>query len=170
MSKESLIRQSKIYGILKKIFRTAFQIFYDDIAIEGKENVPKEGPVIFAPNHQNALMDALAVILFTNRQPVFMAKADIFENKIVKKILIFFRIIPVYRLRDGKENLINNDESFNIALQCLINNNSIGIMPEGTDIDKNRLRPLKKGIARIALQAQEQIGSNKGIKIIPVGS
>jgi 1-acyl-sn-glycerol-3-phosphate acyltransferase len=169
MLKEKLIEHSKVYEILKKICRFAFQVFYNDISVEGKENIPTTGPLIFAPNHQNALMDALAIILYTKRQPVFMAKADIFSNSLTRKILYFLKIIPVYRLRDGKENLNYNDESFDIALRCLMNNNAVGIMPEGTDIDRNQLRPLKKGIARIALQAQEQLGTKAGVKIIPVG-
>jgi 1-acyl-sn-glycerol-3-phosphate acyltransferase len=132
-------------------------------------NIPEEGPVIFTPNHQNALMDALAIIYSTCRQPVFMARADIFKKDKVKKILTFLKIIPVYRIRDGIESLSNNDESFELAFRVLKNNGSVGIMPEGNHGEQRRLRPLKKGVARLAIQAQELLGKEASIKIVPVG-
>ena len=40
-------------------------VFYRKVIILGRENINPDHHLIFAPNHQNALMDALAV-LFTN--------------------------------------------------------------------------------------------------------
>ena len=85
-------------------------VFYSEICIINPENVPAKGPVIFAPNHQNALMDALAILLLVDKQPVFMARADIFKKKTVGKILNFLKIIPVFRIRDGVSNLSNNNQ------------------------------------------------------------
>jgi 1-acyl-sn-glycerol-3-phosphate acyltransferase len=164
-----LLKHSFAYTLLKKYTRFAFNIFYSDIQVKGIENIPGESPVIFAPNHQNALMDALAIIVHIKKQPVFMARADIFSGNITKKLLHLFKIIPVFRIRDGVENLTNNDASFGIAVQCLTSGNCIGIMPEGTDGDKHRLRPLKKGLSRVAFQAQTKLTTNNSVKIVPVG-
>ena len=57
---------SKIYELplsfrlVKKYIRFTFKRFYSEFIVLGKENIPSEGQVIFAPNHLNALMDALA--------------------------------------------------------------------------------------------------------------
>ncbi len=164
-----LIKYSKSYELLRRYTTFWHSLFYVEICVINKENVPDNGPVIFAPNHQNALMDALAIICTLKKQPVFMARADIFKKKAIGNLLYFFKIIPVYRIRDGIDQLQNNDDSFNIALQVLKNNNCVGIMPEGNHGDQRRLRPLKKGLSRFALQVQEKFGKSNSLKIIPVG-
>ncbi|HOK37337.1 MAG: 1-acyl-sn-glycerol-3-phosphate acyltransferase [Bacteroidales bacterium] len=145
------------------------KLFYKNIIVEGLENIPKDGPLIFAPNHQNALMDPLAVLFTCNRQIVFMARADVFKNKFIASILHFLKIIPVFRIRDGKENLANNDITFNIAVKVLESKQNVGIFPEAKHTNKRRLLDLKKGIPRLAFLAEEKNNFELEIKIIPVG-
>ena len=57
--------------------------------------VPKNEIIIFALNHQNALMDALALLATVKKQPVFMARADIFNKKTISNLLTFFKILPI---------------------------------------------------------------------------
>lgn len=166
---EHLLSHSKSYNALKSITSLYHSVYYEEICILNADNIPAEGPVIFTPNHQNALMDALSIIYTTKQQPVFMARADIFKKDIVKKILTFLKIIPVYRIRDGIEALSNNDESFEMAFQVLKNKGAVGIMPEGNHGEQRRLRPLKKGVARLAIQAQELLEGKASVRIIPVG-
>ncbi|HEX2937041.1 MAG TPA: lysophospholipid acyltransferase family protein [Bacteroidales bacterium] len=164
-----LTKHSKSYYLLKSYTHFAFNIFYSDVQVTGTENIPTDSPVIFAPNHQNALMDALSIIVHIKKQPVFMARADIFSGSLTKKFLHLFKIIPVFRIRDGVEALSQNDRSFATAVQILASGNCLGMMPEGTDNDKHRLRPLKKGIARLAFQAQSELPKGQSVKIVPVG-
>jgi 1-acyl-sn-glycerol-3-phosphate acyltransferase len=163
------ISRSRAYSILQKYTGFSFSLFYKEIIVEGLENIPDKSPIIFAPNHQNALMDALAIIVNTPKQLLFMARADMFKNNNARKFLNFIKIIPVYRIRDGVKTLSQNDESFNISVQCLLSGNSIGIMPEGNHGEQKQLRLLKKGISRIAFKAQEKTDSNTCIYIVPVG-
>jgi hypothetical protein len=124
--------------------------------------------VIFAPNHQNALMDALAV-LFTNKgQNVFLARVDIFKRKSIAAVLYFLKILPVYRIRDGFSSLKGNDEIFTKTIDVLKNKNGLVILPEGDHAGFRRLRQLKKGICRVAFQSSEATGFTLKIKIIPV--
>ena len=169
MDKKHLLKYSSSYALLKKYMCFFHSVFYSEICIINPENVTSKEPVIFAPNHQNALMDALAILLLVDKQPVFMARADIFKKKTISKILYFLKIIPVFRIRDGVDSLSNNDESFGVAMSALSHGQAIGIMPEGNHGDQRRIRPLKKGIVRFALNAQEKFGFNIPVKIIPVG-
>src|SRR6266498_554685 len=114
MNQRHLYKYSISYALLKKYVNVIHSLFYSEICIINPENVPDKGPVIFAPNHQNALMDALAILLLVDKQPVFMARADIFKQKTVGAILNFLKIIPVFRIRDGASNLANNTQSFGI--------------------------------------------------------
>jgi 1-acyl-sn-glycerol-3-phosphate acyltransferase len=170
MSKENIEKYSKRYALLKAV--AGFwhnNVFYRRVIVLGRDNINPDHHIIFAPNHQNALMDALAVLYTHKGQPVFLARADIFKKKIIASILYFLKILPVYRIRDGFRSLLANDETFNKTIDVLRNKNGLVILPEGDHEGFRRLRQLKKGICRIAFQADEASGFNMKIKIIPVG-
>ena len=79
-------------------------IYYRHFYILNKENIPPKGqPTIVIANHQNGLMDALAILhtMFQDRrQPVFIARGDIFKKDGVARILRFLKIMPTFRSRD----------------------------------------------------------------------
>jgi|WetSurSiteA1Bulk_404760.scaffolds.fasta_scaffold00798_7 1-acyl-sn-glycerol-3-phosphate acyltransferase len=170
MGKENIEKYSAGYALVKKV--VAFwhdNIFYRKIIVLGVENINLNDHLIYAPNHQNALMDALAVLFTHKGQPVFLARADIFKKKIIASILYFLKILPVYRIRDGFSALKANDEIFLKTIDVLKNKNGLIILPEGDHAGFRRLRQLKKGICRVAFQADEATGFSLKIKIIPVG-
>lgn len=170
MGRENIEKYSKRYAILKSVANIWHNNFYyRKVIVIGSNNINPDDYLIFAPNHQNALMDALAV-LFTNKgQPVFLARADIFKRKFIASILYFLKILPVYRLRDGFDNMKSNDIIFKKTMDVLKNKNGLVILPEGNHEGVRRLRQLKKGICRIAFQADEATGFKLNIKIVPVG-
>ena len=145
------------------------RLFYRRFTVIGYEKIPANTPVIFAPNHQNALMDALAVLFAARRSVAFMARADIFKKPFVAKILNFLKILPIYRIRDGYAELGRNQEVFDKTVEVLKSNMPLCILPEGNHEGCKRLRPLKKGIFRIAFQAEESAGYNLNLHIVPVG-
>ena len=170
MGKENIEKYSTRYALFRRA--VAFwhdNIFYRKIIVMGVENINPDDHLIFAPNHQNALMDALAVLFTHKGQPVFLARADIFKKKAVASILYFLKILPVYRIRDGFSALKANDEIFLKTIDVLKNKNGLIILPEGDHAGFRRLRQLKKGICRVALQADEATGFKLKIKVIPVG-
>lgn len=162
-------RWSLVYEIGKFFMRWIHRFFYQEIVIEGSENIPNREPIIFASNHQNALMDPTVIIFATKKQPVFLTRGDIFANPIVRYLLGILKSMPIFRIRDGKESLKKNDKIFNQTMAILENNNSIGIFPEATHTDKRRLRKLQKGVPRIAFLTEEKHNFKLGVKIIPVG-
>ncbi|MDR2036628.1 MAG: 1-acyl-sn-glycerol-3-phosphate acyltransferase [Bacteroidales bacterium] len=167
---EKMCRFSKGYAFVLHVFvRPAFTFFYRKIQVIGKKRVPRKGPIIYTPNHQNALMDAICILCTRDRQPVFVARADIFQKPFVIKILHFLRILPIYRRRDGVNTSDNNQETFDILLKVLHHGLAVGIMPEGIHNEMKRLQILQKGVFRFALKAQEKFGNLPGVKIIPVG-
>ncbi|HSH51373.1 MAG TPA: 1-acyl-sn-glycerol-3-phosphate acyltransferase, partial [Bacteroidales bacterium] len=97
------------------------------------------------------------------------ARADIFKKKSIAKILTFLKILPIYRIRDGKESLKNNDAIFQKTVDVLKNKNGLAILPEGSHAGLRKLRTLKKGISRIAFEAEEANDFTLNIKIVPVG-
>lgn len=167
-NREKIEKWSLSYFLLKFYVDLGFR-YYFRLSVSGLGNIPKDKALIFAPNHQNALMDALAILCVRTWQPVFLARADIFKKPVISKILTFLKILPVYRIRDGYGNLQKNDEIFNKTIDVLRNKNGLVILPEGNHGDQKRLRPLKKGFARIGLQAEDASDGTLDIHIVPIG-
>ncbi|HJZ40384.1 MAG TPA: 1-acyl-sn-glycerol-3-phosphate acyltransferase [Bacteroidales bacterium] len=158
------------YWLLQQYARLCFRIYYRKIEVVNRQNIPDNQPVILTPNHQNALMDAMVLVCNTGKQNVFLARADIFKSKWLIRFLTFANIMPIYRIRDGIENVKRNDKVFEKTLDVLHNKlNPLGIFPEGNHGDRRRLRQLVKGLFRIAFQAQEKYGDQPGVKIVPIG-
>jgi 1-acyl-sn-glycerol-3-phosphate acyltransferase len=169
MDAENTGRWSWRYAILKFVIRISFFMFYRNVHVSGREHIPEGGKLIFAANHQNALMDALAVILTNKYQPVYLARADIFKKPFIAGILRILKIIPVYRIRDGMGTMGNNEDTFQHAATILASDGCIGIMPEGNNSSRKQLGMLKKGIFRIAFRAEQEHNNRLGVKIVPVG-
>jgi len=170
MAKHNIEKYDLFYQLLKNYVDLWHNyIFYRKVLAYGREHIDFSVPTIFAPNHQNALMDAMAVIGTLDRQLVFLARADIFRKKFVARILYTFKMLPVYRFRDGFENLKQNDDTFRDTLRVMENRNGVVILPEGNHATFRKLRQLKKGICRIAFQTAEASGFSKEINIVPVG-
>ncbi len=158
-----------LYSVLRYYVDYTFEMAYSDVEYCGIENIPHDGAVIFAPNHTNALMDALAVLIVDHKPTVFVARADIFKRPLIAKLLTFFKIMPIMRMRDGRGNLRKNDEIMAKAVEVLKSGVPFCIMAEGTHRMKHSLLPLVKGIFRIALMADRQIGGEMPVYIVPMG-
>jgi len=170
MGKENIEKYSTRYALLKSVAGFWHNtVFYRKVIVLGRENINPNHHLIFAPNHQNALMDALAVLFTQDGQLIFLARADIFKKKIVAAILYFLKILPVYRIRDGFRSLKGNDEIFTKTIDVLKSKNGLVILPEGDHAGFRRLRQLKKGICRVAFQSDEATGFTLNIKLMPVG-
>jgi len=146
-----------------------FRRSYRRFKYVGKENIPTDGAVIFAPNHTNALCDAMAILGIDHGQKVFVARADIFKDPKKAAILNWLKIMPISRVRDGLEEVRHNDETMNKAVDVLRDGVPFCIFAEGTHHPDRSILPLSKGIFRIALQANESFGHEKPVYIVPVG-
>jgi len=170
MSVNNIEKHSAAYALLKHWVRFWHHfVFYRKVEYVNRERVPLDKHLIFTPNHQNALMDALAIELSFSNQFVFLARSDIFNNKIIASILYFLKLLPVYRIRDGYDTLKKNQKIFDKTMDIIYNKNGFVIFPEGNHAGFRRLRSLKKGFARIAFQAEEASDYLLDMKVIPVG-
>lgn len=160
---------NKWYSFLRQYVDLSLFQSYREIEYIGLEKIPKDGAVIIAPNHTNALMDALVVLSYDEQPKVFVARADIFKNKKIAKVLNFLRIMPIMRIRDGISEVKKNDETFEKSVEVLLDKVPFCILPEGTHHAKHSLLPLSKGIFRIAIQAQEAIHDKMPLYIVPFG-
>ncbi len=163
---------SLFYSILRAYVRFWHnRIFYRKVEIKNfPENLSATTPLLIVTNHQNTLMDALAVVLNVgSRQPYFLTRADIFKKDFVKKLLMSLKMLPVYRLRDGMDEMQQNDEIFQTCVNILSSGGTLAAFPEGNHGVQYHLRPFKKGLARIAFKAEIEHNWNINMQILPCG-
>jgi 1-acyl-sn-glycerol-3-phosphate acyltransferase len=134
------------------LFRFVVRVFFRRIEIVGIERIPADGPVLFAVNHPNGLVDPLFLLCFAPRPVSFLAKAPLFGYPIIGYLIRVLDAIPVYRKQDNTSG--SNEMTFERARTILQRGGAIAIFPEGTTHDDPQLRELKTGAARIALGAQ----------------
>ena len=159
---------SLLYATLRYYVDLVLKLSYRNIRYVGRQNIPKDGAIIFAPNHTNALMDALVILAMNRSAKVFVARADIFKNRTLAKIFHFLRIMPIMRMRDGLDEVKRNNETIEKAVDVLRDKVPFCIFPEGQHQAKYSSLPLSKGIFRIAFQAQELM-PDMPLYIVPVG-
>lgn len=158
-----------IYTSLKLIVRLYLPLFFKEIHVQGRNKIPNNQPVIFAVNHQNTFMDATLVAMLTNRKVFFLVRSDVFKGKLIKWILHLLHLIPIYRAQDKTPNLAkSNKKTFATCIDHLKNNQSILIFPEGKSKARHGLSKLKKGVARLGLQAEKEHDFQLGLQVIPV--
>ena len=166
--KRSLADFNLFYTLFFPVVQFSTLCHYRKIVVRGKKNLPEGEHYILAPVHQNAMMDPLVVLMALYRPVAFLARADIFKNPVARRLLTWLRISPVYRIRDGRDQLSRNAEVFDTARLSLEQGIPLCLMAEGTHNDKHQLLPLVKGMFRIAGETQRQLG-DKPLYIVPVG-
>ena len=154
------------YFLVKYIGKLALPVFFGKLEINGKSNIPTDRPFIIAPNHQNAFLDAVLMGVFNSKEVHFLTRSDVFVAPFIRA-LKSLNMMPVYRIRDGYDKLSKNDEIFERCVQLLKEATPVLIFPEGNMDEGHFLRPLTKGISRLAFQAQDSL--EEDLLILPVG-
>lgn len=142
-----------VVGILRPLLTVLFKRDW-----KGRENIPREGGVIIAPNHMS-WADPLAMshyVYKSHRWPVFLAKAGIFKIPVIGYIVRSVGQIPVYRDRADAALALRDAE------KGIKDGASVIVYPEGTCTRDPDLWPMaaKTGVARLALTT--------GAPVIPV--
>jgi 1-acyl-sn-glycerol-3-phosphate acyltransferase len=167
-------KRSFAWNIIMPYYRFALKdVFFKEHVVVGRENIPPPGtPIFIIANHQNSLNDGLVIItMFKDfRQPVSLARGDVFRNNIVAKILRFWKVMPTYRLKDseGKADLLKNLETFQIAANVLKDGGVIIMFPEALHQQGRYLDTFKKGVPRICFEAIAATDFQLDLKILPV--
>lgn len=158
-----------LYTFLKIFVDWSVKSSYSKYQVEGLENIPSDGSVLWASNHTNALMDPMVILSSTRIRKVFVARADIFKKKWAIKALTFLKVMPIYRIRDGFNAVKHNNECIAQATGVILDGVPFIIYPEATHRPKHSLLKLSKGIFHIAESAIAQSPQDKPVYILPIG-
>lgn len=155
-----------LYQFVKIIARAAIKFYCRDIQINKKELFNTDGPLLLAVNHPNSFLDAIILCTLFNKPIYSLARGDAFNGKLITKILVSLKLLPVYRISEGVENISDNYNTFDRCKKIFNQNGIVLIFIEGRCINEWHLRPLMKGTARLAISSwQEGIP----LKVLPIG-
>ncbi len=155
-----------LYRLLKIVVWLAMKIFCRKIIVNNRAMLKKTGPLLLASNHPNSFLDAVILdILF--QKPVWsLTRGDVFRRPLIRKLLSALNMFPVYRVTEGVENININYATFEKCKDIFRKQGIVLIFSEGKCINEWRLRPLKKGTARLAINSWEE---NIPLEVLPVG-
>jgi len=140
-----------IYGLARFVLTLPTILLFRTRGI-GIENVPKQGPVILAPNHFSAWDHFFAGVYL--RRPIrFMAKSQLFKHPVIEFIFFHGGVFPVRR---GN----HDEEAFVTARTILGKGGLVLIYIEGGRSRSRELGEPKPGVGRLALET--------GVPVIPV--
>jgi glycerol-3-phosphate O-acyltransferase/dihydroxyacetone phosphate acyltransferase len=158
-----------LYSLLRPPARAFVHLFFRRFEVLGLENVPARGPVLFAANHPNMLMDPLLLGTSQPRLLSFLAKATLYRSRLLGKFLSACGVLPVYRRKDGPGQTGKNELTFETCFELLEHSGVICIFPEGVSHPREAVLSLKTGCARIALESEDRNGFQLNVKILPAG-
>ena len=138
--------------------------FFRSVEVAGAP--PPGGRVILAASHLNGFVDPVLLVARLGLLPRFLAKATLWSVAPARILLDFAGAVPVQRRADAGD-ATDNTATFAAAVQALEDNSVVAVFPEGTTHDDTSIRPLRTGVARIALAASA--AGVEGVRIVPIG-
>jgi 1-acyl-sn-glycerol-3-phosphate acyltransferase len=157
-----------LYPLLRTLAVLVLRIFFRKIVVRADHPVPDSGPLIFASNHPNGVMDPPSLIYVTRRTVRFLAKSGLLKFPVTGRLLRWAGVLPVYRGMDARGEVGRNRETFEACHRILSEGGAIGIFPEGLSHTDPELKRLKTGAARIGLEAEALHDFRLGVRIVPV--
>jgi glycerol-3-phosphate O-acyltransferase/dihydroxyacetone phosphate acyltransferase len=157
-----------IYSFVRPIAAYALKIFFRKIYFTNRERLPKGKPLILAINHPTAFIEPCILACFLPIKLYFLVRGDLFKKPFFRKILNVLHMVPIFRRQEGLDQLKKNGETFDFCYEALKDHKTVVILPEGRTIQEKRLRPIRKGLARIAFGTYEKYG-DIDLHIVPIG-
>lgn len=136
-----------MYKLARNVVVFLFRVLYR-VKIKNIDKIP-EGAFIISGNHTH-IFDPIPLLMLTKRQINFMAKKELFKNKIANWFFTKVGAIPVDR-----EN--NDFNAIKKSMRVIKNDGILGIFPEGTRVKEVNIDNMKKGVALIALKTKTKI-------------
>ena len=154
------------YNFVKVIARIALRFYCRNLQLNNPALLDSRGPLLLAANHPNSFLDAIILCTLFNRPVYSLARGDAFKVKLLSRLLLSLKLLPVYRVSEGVENLEENYKTFDACKEIFKKNGIVLIFSEGFCVNEWHLRPLKKGTARLVLSCWED---GIPLKVLPVG-
>ena len=140
-----------LYGVLKPLTAGLCRLYFR-LEAHGRDNVPRQGPVLLVANHSSVL-DPPVIGALLHRQMAFLAKAELFRIPLFGGLIRRLNAQPVRR--EGADA-----GALRSVLRVLADNRVLLTFPEGTRGEEGVLRAPKPGAGMLAVLS--------GAPVVPV--
>ena len=147
--REYILKSTSTWG------RHLIEVYNINLNIKGKENLPEQGPVVFASNHQGYADIPVTCAALDRFQFGYVAKSDLEKVPFYGKWIGNIRSVFIKR-NDSRASLRAIAEGIDLIEQGF----SLLIFPEGTRSKGGQMGEFKKGSLRLA--------SKPGVPVVPV--
>ncbi|HOE57488.1 MAG TPA: lysophospholipid acyltransferase family protein, partial [Bacillota bacterium] len=136
-----------LYSFARALLIPIFLFFYNYRVI-GRENIPKDGAYIVCSNHVSAI-DPIFVGISIPHRMYFMAKVELFKNKLIGALMHGLGVFPIKR---GEADI----KGIKTSLKILNRGKVLALFPEGTR-NKTDEAIAEPGIAMIAIRSKTPV-------------
>jgi 1-acyl-sn-glycerol-3-phosphate acyltransferase len=155
-----------MYLLVKALTHFTIWLTCKRFSIYNKAVTKIETPLVLGCHHPNSFLDAILIGAQMKKRVHFLTRSDVFQNKWAARLMRSVNMIPIYRIRDGKENLGKNDLTFELCRQIIQKGEHVLIFVEGFCNHQTTLQtPLKKGAPRLLIQGWKD---GIDVKLLPV--
>ena len=140
------------YKFVWHLLKIYFFIFHR-LIIHGREHIPPSGGAVVCSNH-SSMMDPTILAMATRRQIHYVAKKELYKNKIVTAVINGLGAFPVDR--DNADTA-----AYKRTLDFLNNGEVVGIFAQGSRFKELDIKDAKAGVALFALKT--------GAAVVPAG-
>jgi len=131
-------------------------------------------PAILVSNHTNYLFDTMLAVMVGPVWPFTFVRAKVCRLPILGSLYRFFRAIPFIRTDDpnytAAQRERSNQRNLRWGIRLLRQGRWLSVFPEGSSSSDAKVRPLKPGVAYVALKAEDAAGWNLGLNIFVYGT
>lgn len=140
---------SLIIIILTRLTASTFFRLFHFVRIEGKENVPKNGPLILASNH-TSFYDPPLLGSLSPRYCRFLARESLFKFPVFGRLIFLLGAMPIKREAADKSAIVQ-------SIKLLKEGETIIVFPEGTRTRDGNLGVMKTGVISLAIHSNATI-------------
>ena len=150
MAKKREVRRRNVLYIIGRFFLTIYYSVVFRLKVEGRENIPRSGPVLLCSNHMAKRDPVMLGVAVPRRQVCYMAKEELFRNGFLGGLLRGLGAFPVVRGGGGADALQN-------AYRLLDENAMVGVFIEGHRSKDGLLQKPKTGAALLAYRTKAPV-------------
>jgi 1-acyl-sn-glycerol-3-phosphate acyltransferase len=155
-----------MYLLVKVLTHFTIWLLCKRLSIYNKAVTGIETPLVLGCHHPNSFLDAILIGAQMKKRVHFLTRSDVFKNRWAAMVMRSVNMIPIYRIRDGKDNLSKNDITFELCRQIIQKGEHVLIFVEGFCNHQTVLQtPLKKGAPRLVVQGWKD---GIDVKLLPV--
>ena len=132
-------------------------------------------PGILVSNYGNYLYDNMIGLMTAPVWPHVFVRAPVCRTPLLKYIIRFFRAVPIVRTTDeaysNEKRVEENEKTFARVSELLRKGHWLSAFPEQNPGHRARIaKPLKPGVAHVALRAEDAAGWGLGLRIYIYGT